>query len=58
MLDKLKIKMDRYEFLANEMTKPEIISDNKEFKKVAKEHSSLQVYVDFYNEYTKTKKGF
>jgi len=58
MLDKLKIKMERYEYLGNEITKPEIIADNKEFRKLAKEHSALQVYVDFYNEYTKTLREF
>lgn len=57
MLDKLELKLERYNFLSNEISKPEIIADNKEYRKLAKEQASLQPFVDYYNDYIEITKN-
>jgi len=54
MIDKLKLKVERYNFLCNEIAKPKIISNNNEYKKLAKEQASLQTFVDLYNDYNES----
>ncbi|MGN1208490.1 MAG: peptide chain release factor 1 [Christensenellales bacterium] len=53
MLDKLKNIKDRYEMISEKLVSPEILNDNKEYVKLAKEHKNLEPIVEKYNEYKK-----
>ncbi len=55
MTDKLDKIVERYNFLTEEIAKPEVIADNKSWKKLVKEHSSLTPIVECYEEYKKTQ---
>jgi len=48
---KLKEIIDRYNSLSEEMTKPEVLSDQKKLSSVAKEHSSLEKVVQVATKY-------
>ena len=50
MTDKLDKIVARYDFLTEEISKPEVIADNNSWKKLVKEHSSLTPIVDCYKE--------
>ena len=54
MLEKLEKLVERYNYLTEEIAKPEIIADNNAWKKLVKEHSNLTPIIDCYNEYRKT----
>lgn len=54
-LDKIKL---RYEFLGMELSKPEICSNQNEFKSLSKERSDLEPIVEKYIEHTDTKTQF
>ena len=49
-LDDIKKKFD---FLTEEISKPEVIADNKEWQKLVKEHANLQPLIEEYNVFTK-----
>jgi len=51
MINKLKEKALRFEFLNQEVTKPEVIANNREWQKLMKEHSDLQDFYDMYQSY-------
>jgi peptide chain release factor 1 len=51
LLDKLKDIKERWDNIAEELTKPEIISDQKKYIQLNKEYSDLQEIVDIYLEY-------
>ena len=55
MLEKLEKIVARYEFLTEEISKPEVIADNNNWKKLVKEHSNLTPIVECYNNYKKAK---
>ena len=55
MFDKLKAVESRYEQIGVELTRPEVVSDNEQFRKLMKEHSELTPIVEKYREYTKAK---
>ena len=55
MLEKLEKIVARYDFLTTEISKPEVIADNNNWKKLVKEHSNLTPIVDCYNNYKKAK---
>ena len=55
MTDKLDKLVDRYNFLTEEIAKPEVIADNKSWKKLVKEHSTLTPIVETYEEYKKAQ---
>lgn len=58
MFDKLeKVKL-RYAEIAELLSKPEITSDQKEFRKLSKEYSALTDIVNAYNEYILAKENF
>lgn len=57
MTDKLDKIVERYNFLTEEIAKPEVIADNNSWKKLVKEHSSLTPIVECYEEYKKTDKA-
>ena len=58
MFTRLEDVKKRYEFLAEEIAKPEVISNNKEWQKLVKEHSSLQPLMEEYEIYTKLKSDY
>ena len=51
MLEKLAKMKERYEELGERLGQPEVISDQKLFRELAKEHSSLGEIVAVYDEY-------
>ena len=55
MTEKLDKIVARYDFLTEEISKPEVIADNNSWKKLVKEHSTLTPIVECYGEYKKTK---
>ena len=55
MFDKLETVVNRYEQIGEELTHPEIVSNNELFRKLMKEHSELTPIVEKYKEYTAAK---
>lgn len=55
MLEKLQKIKDRYEEISAELVKPEVLSDNKKYVSLAKEHKNLEPIIEKYNEYKKVK---
>ena len=55
MFDKLEAVVNRYEQIGEELTHPEVVSNNELFKKLMKEHSELTPIVEKYKEYTAAK---
>ena len=56
MFDKLEAVVNRYEQIGEELTHPEVVSNNELFRKLMKEHSELTPIVEKYREYTAAKK--
>ena len=54
MLEKLSKIKSRYEELGEKLSLPEVIADQKLFRELAKEHSSLGEIVAVYDEYRRT----
>lgn len=52
MLEKLKAVEQRYNEIGEELMKPEVISDNAQYKKLMQEHKHLTPVVEKYREYT------
>jgi len=55
MFDKLETVVNRFEQIGEELTHPEVVSDNELFRKLMKEHSELSPIVEKYREYTAAK---
>ena len=55
MFDKLESVVNRYEQIGEELTHPEVVSNNEMFRKLMKEHSDLTPIVEKYKEYTSAK---
>ena len=55
MTEKLDKIVARYEFLTEEISKPEVIANNSQWKKLVKEHSNLRPIVECYEQYKKAK---
>lgn len=55
MLEKLKSIKDRYDEVSAKLLLPEVLSDNKEYVRLAKEHKNLEPIVEKYTEYKKVK---
>ncbi len=53
MTDKLDKIVLRYEYLTEQISKPEVIADNNSWKKLVKEHSSLTPIIECYDDYKK-----
>lgn len=53
MLDKLKAYKVRYDELQKEIVKPEVISDNKLYKKLTQEYTNITPIVELYEQYSK-----
>ncbi len=56
MIDKLKAIKERYEEIAGQIILPEVISDNKKYRTLMKDYTSLQPVVEEYDTYLKLKK--
>lgn len=55
MFDKLETVANRYEQIGEELTHPEVVSNNELFRKLMKEHSELTPIVEKYREYVSAK---
>ena len=55
MTEKLEKIVERYNFLTEEIVKPEVIANNNSWKKLVKEHSSLTPIVECYEQYNKVE---
>ncbi len=53
MIEKLKSYKERYELLGQEVIKPEVISDNKQYKKLMREYVSLEPMNEMYDKLNK-----
>ncbi len=53
MLDKLKTIKNRYDEVTAKLVSPEVLNDNKEYVRLAKEHKNLEPIVEKYKEYEK-----
>lgn len=51
MIDKLEAIQDRYFYLEEQLSDPEVIADMSRFKKVSKEYKDLKEVVDVFQEY-------
>ena len=51
MFDKLEDLVDRLDTLNNQLTDPDIVSDQNKFRKLMKEQSELTPIVEKYKEY-------
>ena len=54
MLDKLRAYKVRYDEINKEIVKPEVISDNKLYKKLTQEYNHISPIVELYERYNKT----
>lgn len=54
-MEKLEKIVERYNFLTEEIVKPEVIANNNSWKKLVKEHSSLTPIVECYEQYKKVE---
>lgn len=54
MLDKLEAIQDRYYYLEEKLSDPEVLSDMKQFAKINKEYKDLSEIVDTFKEYKLT----
>ncbi len=52
MLEKLKAVKDKYEELGRELVKPEVISDNKLYTRLAKEYNNCEPVAQAYDKYS------
>lgn len=57
MFDKLESVVNRYEQIGEELTHPEVVSNNELFRKLMKEHSELTPIVQKYREYSAAKES-
>ena len=55
MYDKLKVVEQRYNELTEEIGKPEVIADQNTWRKLMKEHASIEEVVNKYKEYKQVK---
>ena len=55
MIEKLEKIKQHFDELSQKLTDPELISNNAEYKKVAKEHSGLEELMEKYAEYKKVE---
>lgn len=57
MLEKLEFLGERYQELSRQISDPEIIADQNQWKELVKEHSHLEPIVNKYKEYTQVIEG-
>ncbi len=57
MFDKLETVENKFEQISTQLTRPEIVSDNDQFRKLMKEHSELSPIVEKYRELKAAKQN-
>lgn len=57
MFDKLEAVVNRYEQIGIELTRPDVASDNEQFRKLMKEYSELATITEKYRQYTSAKQA-
>ena len=55
MIDKLEAIQDRYHYLEEKLSDPDVLSDMKQFAKINKEYKDLTEIVDTFKEYKITQ---
>lgn len=58
MFEKLKLMKERFAYLTDEISKPEVIADRELWQKLVKEHSDLETVIEKYGEYLAAEKSF
>ena len=58
MFEKLKLMKERFDYLTDEISKPEVIADRELWQKLVKEHSDLETVIEKYDEYLAAEKSF
>ena len=58
MFEKLKLMKERFAYLTDEISKPEVIADRELLQKLVKEHSDLETVIEKYDEYLAAEKSF
>lgn len=58
MFEKLKLIKERFAYLTDEISKPEVIADRELWQKLVKEHSDLETIIEKYDEYLVAEKSF
>ena len=58
MFEKLKLMKERFAYLTDEISKPEVIADRELWQKLVKEHSDLETVIEKYDEYLAAEKSF
>lgn len=58
MFEKLKLMKERFTYLTDEISKPEVIADRELWQKLVKEHSDLETVIEKYDEYLAAEKSF
>ena len=57
MIDRLEATLEKYQYLENELTKPDVLSDIKKTREYSKEMSSIEDIVNCYKKYKKVLEG-
>lgn len=58
MFERLEVIKERNDFITNELTKPEVISNVAMTTKLSKEQSDLSEIIECYNAYLKAKQEY
>ena len=58
MFEKLNLMKERFAYLTDEISKPEVIADRELWQKLVKEHSDLETVIEKYDEYLAAEKSF
>ena len=57
MIERLAATLEKYQYLENELTKPEVLSDIKKTREYSKEMSNIEDIVNCYKKYKKVLEG-
>ena len=57
MIERLEATLEKHQYLENELTKPEVLSDIKKTREYSKEMSSIEDIVNCYKKYKKVLEG-
>ena len=57
MIERLEATLEQYQYLENELTKPEVLSDIKKTREYSKEMSNIEDIVNCYKKYKKVLEG-
>lgn len=57
MIERLEATLEKYQYIENELTKPDVLSDIKKTREYSKEMSSIEDIVNCYKKYKKVLEG-